>query len=434
MPNTKYIPKKINIVTLGCSKNTADSEVLAAQIENNNIDVVHNSEYATDTVIINTCGFINDAKEESIETILHYANAKKVGLVKKIIVMGCLSQRYKDDLKKNIPEIDHIFGIDEYENIVNSLNGKFDAHKLHERLLSTPNHYAYLKIADGCDRNCSFCAIPYIKGKYNSKPLPQIIDEAKLLADKGAKELLLVAQDLTYYGLDIYKKRQLNKVIEELLKIKTIEWLRLHYLYPTHFPMEIIDLMKENEKICNYIDIPVQHISDRILTSMKRNHTGDDVRKLIEQFRNAIPDVTLRTTIIVGYPGETEKDFEELKHFIEQTKFDRLGVFTYSNEENTDAYSLKDNIPFKTKKDRADELMQLQENISYELNYNKLGTTIQAIVDRKEGQYYIARSQADSPEVDNEILISTDKEIKIGEFYTVKVTGVESFDLFAEII
>jgi len=435
MPQNNFPTKKVNIVTLGCSKNVVDSEYLAAQLNANNLEVLHNSNQATDTVIINTCGFIQDAKEESVDTILSYINAKKIGLVKKIIVMGCLSERYKEDLLKSIPEVDGIYGVKDLPEILQSINIDYKSELIGERIISTPSHFAYLKIAEGCDRKCSFCAIPLIRGKHLSKSVNQLVDEAKLLADKGVKELLLISQDLSYYGYDNEKQSTLSKLLEALLKIKEFEWIRPHYLYPTNFPMDIIDVMKDNERICNYIDIPFQHISDNILNSMKRGHSGSDIYQLIEKFKNKIPDIALRTSLIVGYPGETEKDFEELKRFVEDVRFDRLGVFTYSHEENTPAFQLKDDVPNEVKQERADEIMHLQENISYELNYDKIGKEIKVIIDRKEGEYFVARSQYDSPEVDNEVLISTDgTNLEIGKFYEVKISGAESFDLFADLI
>lgn len=434
MPEQNTI-ETVNIVTLGCSKNIVDSEQLAAQLEINNLKVSYDASQFTDVVIVNTCGFIQDAKQESIETILEFAEAKKENKIKKLVVMGCLSERYKEDLKKTIPEVDDFFGVKDLPQILKYIQSDLKKELIGERKLSTLNHYAYLKIAEGCDRSCSFCAIPFIRGKHQSKPIEYLVDEAKKLVDKGVKELLLISQDLTYYGVDRYKSQQLPKLLESLVKIEGIEWLRLHYLYPSSFPLEILDLMKEYPQICNYIDIPFQHISDAILKSMKRGHSPKDIYALIDTFREKIPDVALRTTLITGYPGETEEQFEELKHFVEKVRFDRMGVFSYSHEEDTPAYQLKDNISNQVKQTRVEELMQLQENISYELNYDKIGKELKVVIDRKEGEFYIARSQYDSPEVDNEVLIKVNgRKFEIGNFYKAKVIGAESFDIYAEII
>lgn len=427
--------KTVNIVTLGCSKNIVDSEQLAAQIETNNLHVAYDANTFTDIVIVNTCGFIHDAKQESIETILQYAQAKKKGNIKKLIVMGCLSERYKEDLKKTIPEADAFFGVKDLSEILKCIQTDLKKELIGERKLSTLSHYAYLKIAEGCDRSCSFCAIPLIRGKHSSKSIDTLVYEAKKLGEKGVKELLLISQDLTYYGADSYKNKQLPQLLEKLSIIDNLEWIRLHYLYPSNFPLEILDIMKDYPQICNYIDIPFQHINNDILQSMRRGHKADDIYKLIDKFRNKIPDVALRTTLITGYPGESDGDFEELKRFVEKVRFDRMGVFSYSHEEDTPAFNLKDDVPKDVKQARVEELMQLQENISYELNYDKIEKKFKVIVDRQEGEFYIARTEYDSPEVDNEVLIKTKgKELEIGAFYNAKVTAVEPFDLYAEIV
>ncbi len=432
---TKSLPGKINIITLGCSKNLVDSENLIGQLKFNNFNVVHESDKDADIVIINTCGFINDAKEESINTILQAVKDKSQGIFKKVYVMGCLSERYKTQLENEISDVDGFFGVSELPEIINELGGNYKNELLGERSLTTPSHYAYLKIAEGCNRNCSFCAIPMIRGKHISKPVDQLITEANILAGKGVKELILIAQDLTYYGLDIYKERKLAFLLEELTKIETIEWIRLHYTYPSGFPDDVLDVMAKTDKICNYIDIPLQHINDNLLKSMKRNITDKQTKELINKIRDKIPSVAIRTTLITGYPGETEKEFEELKKFIEDFRFERLGVFTYSHEEDTPAYKLPDDVPDQTKQDRAEEIMMIQQEISREINANKTGKTFKVIIDRVEGDYYIGRTQFDSPEVDNEVMI--DRKInscKTGEFYNVRITASEDYDLFGNIV
>ncbi len=432
---TKSLPGKINIITLGCSKNLVDSENLMGQLKFNNFNVVHESDKDADIVIINTCGFINDAKEESINTILQAVKDKSQGLIKKVFVMGCLSERYKSQLENEISDVDGFFGVSELPEIIKELGGNYKNELLGKRSLTTPSHYAYLKIAEGCDRNCSFCAIPMIRGKHISKPVKQIIKEANILAGKGVKELILIAQDLTYYGLDIYKERKLAFLLEELTKIESIEWIRLHYTYPSGFPDDVLDVMAKNEKICNYIDIPLQHINDNLLKSMKRNITGKQTKNLINKIRDKVPDAVIRTTLITGYPGETEKEFEELKKFIKDFRFERLGVFTYSHEEDTPAYKLPDDVPEQTKQDRADEIMMMQQDISREINSNKVGKTFKVIIDRVEGGYYIGRTQFDSPEVDNEVMIdSNNNYCKTGEFYNVRITAAEDYDLFGDIV
>ena len=426
---------KISIVTLGCSKNIVDSEVLLAQLKANKIEAKHDiTNIKTDIVLINTCGFINDAKEESINTILQFIEAKKRGLIKKVIVFGCLSERYKDDLKNEIPEVDEYFGVGELSKILNSVNVDYKKEIIGERELSTPSHYAYLKISEGCNRKCSFCAIPLIRGIHVSKPINEIIKETKLLAQKGVKEIIVIAQDTTYYGLDIYKKRELAKLLNKISEIDGIEWIRLQYAYPADFPVDVLDVIKSNSKICKYLDIPFQHISDVVLKSMQRSINKKKTLDLIDKIRSKIPDVSLRTSLIVGYPNETEKEFNELTDFVSEIKFDRLGVFTYSNEENTKAFKLEDVISEEVKQERADELMAIQQDISSELNKNKIGRNLKILIDRREGEYYIGRTEFDSPEVDNEVLIkSKSKKVQIGSFVNVKITDSNEYDLIGEL-
>ena len=431
---TKAIQEKINIITLGCSKNLVDSENLMGQLKINNFDVVHESDEDADIVIINTCGFIDDAKEESINTILQAVKDKSQGFLKKVYVMGCLSERYKTNLENEISDVDGFFGVSELSEIIEELGGKYKNELIGERSLTTPSHYAYLKISEGCNRNCSFCAIPLIRGKHISKSVETIIKEANILAGKGVKELILIAQDLTYYGLDLYKERKLAFLLEELVKIKSIKWIRLHYTYPSGFPEDVIEVIAKYDKICNYIDIPLQHISDNLLKSMKRNITGQQTKNLINKIRAKIPDSAVRTTLISGYPGETENDFEDLKEFIKEFRFERLGVFTYSHEEDTAAFELIDDVPAQTKQDRADEIMMIQQDISREINSNKIGKIFKVVIDNVEGDYYIGRTQFDSPEVDNEVLINFDNLHKIGEFYKVIITAAEDYDLLAKFI
>jgi ribosomal protein S12 methylthiotransferase len=431
---TKAIHEKINIITLGCSKNLVDSENLMGQLKINNFDVVHDSDEDADIVIINTCGFIDDAKEESINTILQAVNDKSHGFLKKVYVMGCLSERYKSNLENEISDVDGFFGVSELPEIIEELGGKYKNELIGERSLTTPSHYAYLKISEGCNRNCSFCAIPLIRGKHISRAVETIIKEANILAGKGVKELILIAQDLTYYGLDLYKERKLAFLLEELVKIESIKWIRLHYTYPSGFPEDVIEVIAKYDKICNYIDIPLQHISDNLLKSMKRNITGQQTKNLINKIRSKIPDSAVRTTLISGYPGETENDFKDLKEFIKEFRFERLGVFTYSHEEDTVAFELIDDVPAQTKQDRADEIMMIQQDISREINSNKIGKIFKVVIDSVEGDYYIGRTQFDSPEVDNEVLINFDNLHKIGEFYKVLITAAEDYDLLAKFI
>jgi len=429
---TKSLKKnKINVVTLGCSKNVYDSEVLMGQLKANKKEVVHEEE--GNVVVINTCGFIANAKQESINTILEYVEKKEAGLVDKVFVTGCLSERYKPDLQKEIPNVDAYFGTSELPNLLKALGADYKHELIGERLTTTPKNYAYLKIAEGCDRPCSFCAIPLMRGKHKSKPMEDLVIEAEKLAAKGVKELVLIAQDLTYYGLDLYKKRNLAELLEKLVKVDGIEWIRLHYAFPTGFPMDVLDVMNREPKVCNYLDIPLQHISDSILKSMRRGTTQAKTTKLLQDFRSAVPNMSIRTTLIVGYPGETEEDFQTLKQWVEEMRFERLGCFTYSHEENTHAYNLEDNIPEEVKQERANEIMELQSQISWELNQQKIGHTFRCIIDRKEGNYFVGRTEFDSPDVDNEVLIDAAKHyVKQGEFVDIKITEAADFDLYGE--
>tara|TARA_R100001369_G_scaffold36196_2_gene61569 strand:- start:17494 stop:18846 length:1353 start_codon:yes stop_codon:yes gene_type:complete len=420
---------KINVVTLGCSKNVYDSEVLMGQLRANNKDVVHEEE--GNIVVINTCGFIDNAKEESVNTILEFVEKKQKGEVDKVFVTGCLSERYKPDLQKEIPDVDQYFGTTELPELLAALEADYKHELLGERLTTTPKNYAYLKIAEGCDRPCSFCAIPLMRGKHRSTPIEQLVKEAKGLAANGVKELVLIAQDLTYYGLDIYKKRNLAELLENLVQVEGIEWIRLHYAFPTGFPMDVLDVMNREPKICNYLDIPLQHISDSILKSMRRGTTEVKTTKLLQEFRKAVPNMTIRTTLIVGYPGETEEDYQTLKNWVIKMRFERLGCFTYSHEENTHAFNLVDDVPQEVKQQRANEIMEIQSQISWELNQEKIGQTFKVIIDRKDGNYFIGRTEFDSPDVDNEVLIdATEIYLKTGEFYEVKINEAADFDLY----
>ena len=429
---TKSLKKnKINVITLGCSKNTYDSEVLMGQLKANGKDVAHEQE--GNIVVINTCGFIDNAKEESVNTILEYVDKKEQGLVDKVFVTGCLSERYRPDLEKEIPDVDQYFGTTELPLLLKALGADYKHELLGERLTTTPKNYAYLKIAEGCDRPCSFCAIPLMRGKHVSQPIEKLVKEAEGLAKNGVKELILIAQDLTYYGLDLYKKRNLAELLENLAKVEGIEWIRLHYAFPSGFPMDVLDLMKREPKICNYIDIPLQHISDDILKSMKRGTTKEKTTKLLQEFRERVPGMTIRTTLIVGYPGETQKDFEILRDWVQEMKFERLGCFTYSHEENTGAFALEDDVPQEVKQARAAEIMDLQSQISWDLNQEKIGQTFKCVIDRKEGQYFIGRTEFDSPDVDNEVLVDASKfYLKTGDFVNLKITDATEFDLYAE--
>jgi ribosomal protein S12 methylthiotransferase len=423
----------INVVTLGCSKNIYDSEVLMGQLRANDKEVVHEKD--GEVVVINTCGFIDNAKEESVNTILSYVQKKQEGLVEKVFVTGCLSERYKPDLIKEIPDVDQYFGTTELPSLLAALGADYKHELVGERMTTTPKNYAYLKIAEGCDRPCSFCAIPLMRGKHKSTPIEDLVIEATKLASEGVKELILIAQDLTYYGLDLYKKRALRSLLEALVKVEGIEWIRLHYAFPTGFPLEVLDFMREEPKICNYIDIPLQHISDPILKSMRRGTTQAKTEALIREFRERVAGIAIRTTLIVGYPGETQEDFERLKQWVKDTRFDRLGCFTYSHEENTHAFGLVDDVPEDVKMARANEIMALQSDISWSLNQDKIGREFRVILDRKEGEYYVGRTEFDSPDVDNEVLIPVkDGYLRQGEFYRVKITEAEDFDLYAKIV
>ena len=430
---TKYSDKnKINVITLGCSKNVYDSEILMGQLKSNNKNVVHEKE--GNIVVINTCGFIDNAKQQSIDTILENVKKKKEGKVDKVFVTGCLSERYKPDLIREIPDVDEYFGTTEMPSLLKHLGADYKNELIGERLLTTPKNYAYLKISEGCDRPCSFCAIPLMRGKHKSVSIEDLIKEATLLANKGIKELILIAQDSTYYGLDLYKKRALSELLKELVKVKGIEWIRLHYAFPNGFPLDVLDTIKKEPKICNYIDIPLQHISDKILKSMKRGSSMEKINNLLSNFRKIVPGIAIRTTLIVGYPGETKEDFEILKQWVKDTKFDRLGCFTYSHEENTGAYDLEDNIPQKTKNERLNEIMEIQSQISWQLNQAKIGKTFKVLIDRKRGEYYVGRTQFDSPDVDNEVLINAKSNfIRVGEYVNAKITEASDFDLYAEV-
>lgn len=435
---TKTLKKnKVNVITMGCSKNLYDSEVMMAQLKANKFEVEHESKQGDSSiVIINTCGFIENAKEESINTILDFVDAKKDGLVEKVYVSGCLSERYKDQLEEEIPDVDAYFGTKELPNILRTLNADYKHELVGERLLTTPDHYAYLKIAEGCDRPCSFCAIPLMRGKHRSTPIEDLVNNAKSLARKGVKEIMLIAQDLTYYGLDLYKKRALAELLKELCKVEGIEWIRLHYAFPAGFPMDVINVMKNEKKICNYLDIPLQHGSTKVLKAMRRGTTREKTTQLIHDIRSIIPNIAIRTTLIAGYPGESKEDFQEMYNWVEEMKFDRLGIFTYSHEENTHAHLSEDDVPQKTKKERADLIMELQSGVSYELNQQKIGKEFKVLIDRAEDKYFIGRSEFDSPEVDNEVLIEKNKDTycRIGDFVNVKVFKADHFDLYAEVI
>lgn len=426
---------KVNIVTLGCSKNLVDSEHLLKQFEANGLEIVHDSNEPSDIVIINTCGFILDAKEESISMIMDYIEAKKHGDIQKLYVMGCLSARYKKDLIKEIPEVDRFFGKFDFDAIISEMDIQKRKDLLFDRKLTTPSHFAYLKISEGCDRTCAFCAIPQFTGKYKSISIENLIQEAEILAGKGVKELLLIAQELTYYGIDLYGERLLPDLINKLSEIEGIEWIRLHYAYPSKFPLELLMVMHENPKVCKYLDIPFQHIADNVLVNMRRNINGKQSRELIRKIREGVPGIALRTTMMVGFPGETEEDFQELLEFIKEIKFDRLGVFPYSHEDDTwAAKNLKDEIPQNIKQERANWLMEIQQSISEELTVGKVGQILKVIIDREEGDYFIGRTEFDSPEVDGEVLIKKGVNLEIGEFYHIKIASSDMFDLYGEAI
>lgn len=424
---------KVNVITLGCSKNVYDSEVLMGQLKANNYSVEHESDNSdASIVIINTCGFIENAKQESINTILEYARAKEKGLLDKLYVTGCLSERYKPELALEIPDVDEYFGTNDLPRLLKTLNADYKHELIGERVLTTPVHYAYFKISEGCDRPCSFCAIPIMRGSHVSIPVKQLIQQAKSLAKNGTKELILIAQDLTYYGLDIYKKRNLSELLLKLSEVDGIEWIRLHYAFPTGFPLDILDVMKQSDKICNYLDMPLQHINDRILNSMLRGTTKKRTNDLMKRIRDKVPGIAIRTTLITGYPGETKEEFEELKDWVKEMQFERLGVFTYSHEENTRAYNLIDDVPEKVKKQRADSIMKVQSKISLKHNKKLIGKTLKVLIDRKEGKNFIGRTEYDSPEVDNEVLIDANQHyLRIGNFVNVKITEANEYDLGA---
>ena len=424
--------KKINIITLGCSKNTVDSEKLMGQLNAGGYQLVHDSDdTSAGTVIINTCGFINNAKEESVDTILRFVKAQKSGKIRNLYVMGCFSERYADELKKEIPEVKKYFGVNNISDILNELGVTPGNDMAFDRTITGPGHYAYLKISEGCDRVCAFCAIPLIRGKYISRPIPDLVNEASVLASKGVRELILIAQDLSYYGLDLYRRQALPELITELLKTEGFEWIRLHYLYPANFPAELIPLIRDNERICKYIDIPVQHISDRMLSKMRRSHNRQETIAVLNRLREAIPGVVIRTTLIAGHPGETEDEFNELKEFISEFRFDRLGVFAYSHEEDTFSYkNYHDEIPEEIKEARVAELMEVQQEISAELNEKSVGKTFKVLIDRREGEFFAGRTEYDSPEIDQEVLIPCSYDLKPGNFYNITITQSSEFDLY----
>lgn len=434
---TKTLKKnKVNVVTLGCSKNLFDSEVMMAQLKANKFEVEHEAmQDDSEIVIINTCGFIDNAKQESIDTILRYVDAKKEGMVDKVYVTGCLSQRYKDELEVEIPEVDAYFGTRDLPRLLKTLKADYKHELVGERLLTTPSHYAYFKIAEGCDRPCSFCAIPLMRGGHKSTPIEELLTQANNLAAQGVKELMLIAQDLTYYGLDLYKKRNLAELLEKLAAVNGIDWIRLHYAFPAGFPMDVLDVMREHPTICNYLDMPLQHGSTNMLKAMRRGITREKTEELIATIREKVPGIALRTTLISGYPGETDADFQEMYDWVERSRFDRLGIFTYSHEENTHAYNFEDNVPEHVKRERADAIMELQSGISYELNQAKIGKTYKVLFDRIEGDYFIGRTEFDSPEVDNEVLVKkSEGYVRIGDFADVHITNADHYDLYGKVI
>ncbi|RYY37644.1 MAG: 30S ribosomal protein S12 methylthiotransferase RimO [Sphingobacteriaceae bacterium] len=428
---------RVNVVTLGCSKNIYDSEVLMGQLKGNLFDVVHEADKVNsdDIIVINTCGFIDNAKQESIDTILQYSELKEQGKVGKVIVTGCLSERYKPELEAEIPNVDAYFGTNDLQNILSNIGANYRHELIGERLLTTPSHFAYFKIAEGCNRPCSFCAIPLMRGKHVTKPMDELVTEAKNLVKNGTKELILIAQDLTYYGLDLYGKRNLDELIRRLSDVNGVEWIRLQYAYPSGFPMEVLDVMNERENVCKYLDMPLQHISDNMLKSMRRGITKQKTTDLVNAIRDKVPDIALRTTLITGYPGETVQDFEEMAQWVEDTRFDRLGCFTYSHEEKTHAHSLIDDVPEETKQDRADAIMEIQQSISFDKNQEKIGNTYKVLIDKKDGGYFVGRTEYDSPEVDNEVLIDAGLDYAaVGSFVNVKIDNAEDFDLYGRIV
>ena len=434
---TKTLKKnKVNVVTLGCSKNVFDSEILMAQLKANQFEVEHeSSQDDSEIVIINTCGFIESAKQESIDTIIRFVEAKADGLVSKVYVTGCLSERYKGDLEKEIPEVDAFFGTRDLPRLLKTLKADYKHELVGERILTTPNHYTYLKIAEGCDRPCSFCAIPLMRGKHSSTPIEELVRNTKTLVAGGVKEIMLIAQDLTYYGLDLYKKRALSDLLKQLSDIEGLDWIRLHYAFPAGFPMDVLDVMNERSNICNYLDMPLQHGSTKILQAMRRGTTREKTEELVQAIREKVPGIALRTTLISGYPGENEADFQEMYDWVERSRFDRLGIFTYSHEDNTHAFEFNDDVPQKIKQERADIIMELQSGISYELNQLKVGQTFKTLIDRAEGDYFIGRTEFDSPEVDNEVLLNKSKDyVRIGDFVDVKIDSADHFDLFGSVV
>jgi ribosomal protein S12 methylthiotransferase len=428
---------RVNVVTLGCSKNTYDSEVLMGQLKGNLFDVVHESEQVRndDIIVINTCGFIDNAKQESIDTILQYSELKEQGKVGKVIVTGCLSERYKPELEAEITNVDAYFGTNDLQNLLSTLGANYRHELIGERMLTTPSHFAYFKIAEGCNRPCSFCAIPLMRGKHVTKPIEDLVKEAQHLVKNGTKELILIAQDLTYYGLDLYGKRNLDELLRRLSDVNGVEWIRLQYAYPSGFPMEILDVMNERENICKYMDMPLQHITDSMLKSMRRGTTKQKTIDLVNEIRDKVPGIAMRTTLITGYPGETEQDFQEMQQWVEETRFDRLGCFTYSHEEKTHAHSLVDDVPGEVKQERADAIMEIQQGISFEKNQEKIGQTYKVLIDKKDGNYFVGRTEFDSPEVDNEVLIDATKHYAtVGSFVNVKIDSGEDFDLYGQIV
>jgi len=427
---------KVNVITLGCSKNLVDSENLITQLQANDYEVVHDSnDDDANVIIINTCGFIDLAKQESIDTILQYAAAKTAGDIDKLYVTGCLSQRYKDDLEQEIPEVDAYFGTLELPGLLSRLNADYRQDLIGERFITTPMHYAYLKISEGCNRTCSFCAIPLMRGGHVSRPVEELVQEARSLARRGVKELMLIAQELTYYGLDLYKKRELPRLLHALADVDGIEWIRLHYAYPSKFPTEILDVMAERPEICNYLDMPLQHADNAVLNRMRRQITREETLELIQTARLKVPDLALRTTMLVGFPGETDQEFQQLCDFVREVRFERLGVFQYSHEEQTGAYELPDDVPAELKAERAAELMAIQEQISWEKNQEKVGRTYKVLFDRKEGNYFVGRTEYDSPEVDNEVLVEAQNNyVRLGDFAQIEITDAEEFDLYGKVI
>ncbi len=436
-PAEKKQQPRVNVVTLGCSKNIHDSEVLMGQLKGNQMEVVHEASNIQDNdiVVINTCGFIDNAKQESIDTILQYSELKDQGKINKVIVTGCLSERYKPELQAEIPNVDAYFGTNDLPELLSTIGADYRHELVGERMLSTPSHFSYFKIAEGCNRPCSFCAIPLMRGKHVSKSIEDLVKEAKYLASNGTKELILIAQDLTYYGLDIYGKRNLSDLLRHLSDVDGVDWIRLQYAYPSGFPMDILEAMAERSNICNYLDMPLQHISDNMLKSMRRGTTKQKQIDLVNQIRDKVPDIALRTTLICGYPGETEADFQEMLEWVEETRFDRLGCFTYSHEEKTHAYSLEDNVADEVKESRVEQIMEVQQGISYEINQEKVGKTFKVLIDKVDGDYFVGRTEFDSPEVDNEVLIAAKNTYaRIGDFVNVKVDRAEDFDLYGTIV